>query len=138
MPTRRLARITGATLAFLLVAAVGGSVIGQRYFGPKTITAYFTSATGIYPGDEVRVVGGVKVGTITDIVPQGDRTAVVLKVDYGVAVPAAANAVIVAQSLVAARYVQLTPPPYVGGDVMVDGGTIPLEKNGDPGGVGFG
>ncbi|MCV7152893.1 MCE family protein [Mycolicibacterium pyrenivorans] len=129
MPTRRLARITGATLAFLLVAAVG-SVIGQRYFGPKTITAYFTSATGIYPGDEVRVVG-VKVGTITDIVPQGDRTAVVLKVDYGVAVPAAANAVIVAQSLVAARYVQLTPP-YVGGDVMVDGGTIPLEKTAIP------
>ena len=38
-------------------------IVRDVFFGPRTITAYFTTATAIYPGDEVRV-SGVKVGTI--------------------------------------------------------------------------
>ena len=80
----------------------------QSVFAPQTITAYFSSATGLYPGDEVRIAG-VRVGTIRSITPQPDRAAVTLEVDHGVRVPADAKAVIVAQNLVAARYVQLAP-----------------------------
>ena len=80
----------------------------RRVFEPQTITAYFSSATGLYPGDEVRIAG-VKVGTIRSITPQPEHAAVTLEVDHDVRVPADAKAVIVAQNLVAARYVQLAP-----------------------------
>ena len=68
----------------------------------------------IYPGDEVRV-SGVKVGTIDSIEPEGTQAKMTLKVDHGVPIPADAKAVIVAQNLVAARYVQLTPAYRNGG-----------------------
>ena len=54
-------------------------------FKPMTITAYFTSATAIYPGDQVRVAG-VKVGTITEIEPQGTKAKMSLAVDRAVPV----------------------------------------------------
>ncbi len=42
----------------------------KNLLSPKTIIAYFTSATAIYPGDESGVVG-VRVGTIDAIEPRG-------------------------------------------------------------------
>ena len=54
-------------------------------------------------------IAGVKIGTVRSITPQPDRVAVTLEIDHGVHVPADAKAVIVAQNLVAARYVQLAP-----------------------------
>ena len=57
-----------------------------------------------------------------------------MTVDHGVPVPADAKAVIVAQNLVAARYVQLTPAyrSSDGGPKMADGAVIPLERTGVP------
>ena len=108
MATRKpLAVVTAVILAIALVAGVV-VLVRQVFFGPNTITAYFPTATAIYPGDEVRV-SGVKVGKIDSIKPEGTQTKMTLKVDHGVPVPADAKAVIVAQNLVAARYVQLTP-----------------------------
>ena len=59
--------VTVAAIA-LAVALVAGAVflVRQVFFGPNTITAYFPTATSIYPGDEVRV-SGVKVGKIESI-----------------------------------------------------------------------
>ena len=89
---------------------VFGIAVGIRniFFRPTTITAYFPTATAIYPGDDVRV-SGLKVGTIESIEPQGTQAKMVMHVDRDVPIPADAKAVIVAQNLVAARYVQLTP-----------------------------
>ena len=97
---------------------VGGVavVVQQTFFRPKTITAYFTTATAIYPGDEVRIAG-VKVGTIDSIEPVGTQAKMTLHVDRGIRVPADAKAVIVAQNLVSARYVQLAPA-YESGPTM--------------------
>ena len=44
-----------------LVVAGAAVLVRNTFFGPRTITAYFPTATAIYPGDEVRV-SGVKVG----------------------------------------------------------------------------
>ena len=73
-----------SSAALVAAAAAGraarrgrGVVVRQTFFGPKTITAYFTSATAIYPGDEVRVAG-VKVGTIESIEPQGTQAKMTL------------------------------------------------------------
>jgi virulence factor Mce-like protein len=53
-------------------------------------------------------------------------------VDRDVPVPVDAKAVIVAQSLVAARYVQLTPPYETTGPTMADGAVIPVERTAIP------
>ena len=118
--------------AVLAVSLIGGVavVIGRTFFRPTAITAYFTTATAIYPGDEVRIAG-VKVGTIESIQPVGTQATMTLHVDRGIRVPADAKAVIVAQNLVSARYVQLTPA-YESGPAMGDGAVIPVERTAVP------
>ena len=110
-----------------------GTAIAVRntFFRPTTITAYFPTATAIYPGDDVRV-SGMKVGTIASIQPQGTRAKLVMHVDRNVSIPADAKAVIVAQNLVAARYVQLTPAYRSSGPTMRDGAVIPIERTAVP------
>jgi virulence factor Mce-like protein len=120
-------------LAVLAVCLVAGTafVVRQTFFAPMTITANFASATGLYPGDEVRIAG-VKVGNIRAIAAKPDRAEVILEVDHGVHVPADAKAVIVAQNLIAARYVQLAPLYTRGESQMTDGATIPVERTAVP------
>jgi phospholipid/cholesterol/gamma-HCH transport system substrate-binding protein len=121
--------------AALVVALAGGGFLALRalLFAPTKITAFFPTATAIYTGDDVKV-SGVKVGTIDSIEPQGTQTKMTLTVQHGVYVPADAKAVIVAQNLVAARYVQLTPAyrATAGGPKMADGSVIPLERTAVP------
>ncbi|GAA4082558.1 MCE family protein [Nonomuraea soli] len=83
-------------------------------------TAWFDSAVGLYPGSDVRVLG-VKVGRVAEVAPMGTRVRVVM--EYDGKVPADAEAVLVARSVVADRYVQLAPP-YTSGPVLADGGTV--------------
>jgi phospholipid/cholesterol/gamma-HCH transport system substrate-binding protein len=124
-----------AVAAVLVIALIGGGflVIRAAFFAPKTITAFFTTATAIYPGDDVRV-SGVKVGTIDSIEPQGTQTKLTMNVDHGISVPADAKAVIVAQNLIAARYVQLTPAYRAsdGGPKMADDAVIPVDRTAIP------
>ena len=131
---RRLRAIVAAALAVLLA---GGTVLALRntVFKPTRITALFTSATAIYPGDEVRVAG-VKVGTITAIDPQGTKAALSLSVKHGVPIPADAKAVLVAPNLVGARYVQLAPAYGAEGSAdvprMADGAVIGTDRTAVP------
>lgn len=120
--------IIGVVLA--IVAGLLG-VLRQTVLAPTVITAYFSSATGVYPGDEVRIAG-VEVGRIGAITPRPDHAEVILEVDNEFAVPADAKAVIVAQNLVAARYVQLAPLYRRGEPRMPDGGQIPVTRTAVP------
>ena len=123
-----------AALVMMLIAS-SAYILRNNDFGSKTITAYFTSAQAVYPGDEVRVAG-VKVGKIKAIEPDGTEAKMTLIVDNDVPVPADAKAVLVAQNLISARYVQLTPAygadDAVGGPTMSDGAVIPLERTAIP------
>ncbi|OBG27360.1 MCE family protein [Mycobacterium sp. 852002-51057_SCH5723018] len=130
IPRNRLATVAAVVLVGLLVAGTA-VLVRNTFFRPKTITAYFTTTTAIYPGDEVRV-SGVKVGSIKSIHPAGTVAKMTLKVDQGVPIPAGAKAVIVASNLVAARYVELTPAYRSSGPVMPDGGVIPVERTAVP------
>jgi phospholipid/cholesterol/gamma-HCH transport system substrate-binding protein len=130
MNRTQLSRAVAVALTALSIAA-GGLIIRNAYFRPTTITAYFTSATGIYAGDEVRVAG-VKVGTITNIQPVGGQVRVTLGVDRDVPVPADAKAVIVAQNLLSARYVGLAPAYESTGPVLPDGAVIPVDRTAIP------
>jgi virulence factor Mce-like protein len=117
----------------LIAVLVGGTalLVRRQYFGPQTITANFSSATGLYPGDEVRIAG-VRVGTVSAITPQSKQAVVTMDVDHGVRVPADAKAVIVAQNLVAARYVQLAPLYKPGEPRMQSGAVIPPQRTAVP------
>ncbi|HUB56034.1 MAG TPA: MCE family protein [Mycobacterium sp.] len=130
LPRNRLTAAVALALAALLIA---GAVVMVRqiFFAPKTITAYFTSATAIYPGDQVRV-SGVKVGTIKSIEPQGTQAKLTLHVDRDVPIPADAKAIIFTENLVAARFVELTPAYRTSGPVMADGAVIPVQRTAVP------
>ena len=127
--SRIISAVLVVTLAAMLLA---GSVLAyQKMFGPRSISAVFTATTGIYKGDEVQVAG-VKVGSVTGMAPQGTSVRLDMKVDRGVKIPADAQAIIIAQNLVADRVVALTPAYRTEGPVMPDGGVIPLEQTGVP------
>ncbi|MGW0173200.1 MCE family protein [Rhodococcus sp. NPDC003322] len=122
--------LIGGGAAVVVAALVAGVLYFFPGIGKTTITAEFPSTTGLYAGDDVRVLG-VKVGTIGSIDPNGTGATVVMNVDRSVDIPADAKAIIVAPSLVAARFVQLTPV-YDGGDTMSDGAEIPVERTAVP------
>lgn len=129
------ARLRPVLLVILSALSVLGSavLVHQHFFAPRTITAYFASATGIYPGDQVRIAG-VPTGTVESIEPVGTQARMVLAVDRDVPVPADAQAVVVASSLVSARYVQLTPAyaSATGGPLLADGAVIGVERTAVP------
>ncbi|WP_063058827.1 MCE family protein [Nocardia sienata] len=123
-------RIVAGVLAVAVVAAAF-VVVNRTLLAPATIRAVFGTATAIYPGDDVRV-SGVKVGTIAGIEPHGTTVEMELSIDRDVDIPAEAGAVIVAQSLVDSRYVQLTPAYRGEGETLRDGAVIPLERTAVP------
>src|SRR5437879_2339643 len=131
----RVARVVAAVLVGLIGAAAL-LLVRETFWRPTTISAYFVSATAIYPGDDVRVAG-IKVGRITSIQPQGSQVKMILTVDHAVRIPAEVKAVIVAANLISARYVELTPAyrrsgPTSGGPTMPDGAVIPTERTAVP------
>ena len=130
MARKRLVAGLAVVLAALLIAGTA-VLIRQAFWRPSTITAYFSTATGIYPGDDVRIVG-IKVGSISAIQPKGSRTELTMRLAHGVPIPADAKAVIVAPNLVAARYVQLAPAYESSGPTMPDGAVIPIERTAVP------
>ncbi|GAA4805126.1 MCE family protein [Nocardioides caeni] len=96
----------------------------------KTVTAHFPRAVSVYEGTDVRILG-VNVGEVTAVTPEGNSVRVDMEYDASYDVPADAKAVIVTPTLVADRFVQLTPV-FTGGEVMATGADIPLEETGVP------
>jgi len=129
--TKPRIRLAAAVMLLALIAGASTWLVHATAFAPKTITAYFTNATAIYPGDEVRV-SGVKVGNITAIEPQGTASKVAMRIDRRVPVPENADAVLVAPNLVAARYIQLAAPSSPSPAIIADGAQIPLNRTAVP------
>ena len=96
----------------------------------RTVTAYFSRAVSIYKGSEVRVMG-VKIGTVTAVVPEGNDVRVSMEYDPQYKLPAGAKAAIVTPTLTADRFVQIAPA-YTGGPLMQDGARIALAETGTP------
>ncbi|MGY2003115.1 MCE family protein [Blastococcus sp. SYSU DS1024] len=120
----------GVALAatLVLVGALGWTVL--RPAGQYRVTAWFGQAVGLYAGSDVRVLG-IEVGEITEVRPEGGRVRVEMAIDDDYDIPADANAVVLAPSLVSDRYVQFAPV-YDGGPAMRDGAEVPLERTATP------
>ena len=119
----------GVAVAFAL-ALIGGLYLVWPGRAGHQVVGYFTSAVGLYRGDDVRVVG-VPVGSIESIEPQANAVKITMSVRSGVKVPADARAIIMAPNLVDARFIQLTPA-YTGGPAMADGASIGPDHTGVP------
>jgi phospholipid/cholesterol/gamma-HCH transport system substrate-binding protein len=115
--------------ALVAMAAAGAYLVWPSRAGQQVV-GYFTSAVGLYPGDDVRIVG-VPVGTVDSIEPRASDVKITMTVKNGVKVPADAKALIIAPNLVSARFIQLTPA-YTGGAVMADGAQIGLDRTAVP------
>ena len=129
-----MSRLLSTTAAKIvaLIAVIALVIVAVWFFTArtKTVIAYFESTRGIYEDDTVRVLG-VRVGTISEITTEDGKSKVTMDVNRDVHIPADANALLVAQSLVAERFVQLTPA-YTGGDELESGGEIPIERTAVP------
>ncbi|WP_232331680.1 MCE family protein [Nocardia puris] len=116
----------------VVLALIAGFVLWQGFDRLTTtrITAYFDRSVGIYEGSDVRILG-VSVGRVAAVEPMGDQVRVDLRVDRGFDVPADARAAQITPSVVADRYIQLTPA-YTGGPKMARTATIPRERTVTP------
>ncbi len=131
LTTRRDRLVLGAGVAFLTAALIAGGVLVYGSLHPsKTVTAYFAETIGVYPGSTVRILG-VPVGTVDSVIPVGTRVRVVMTLNSGVPVPANADAVVIAPSVVADRYIQLTPA-YTRGAQLASGAVIPVTRTAVP------
>ncbi|MDI2029225.1 MCE family protein [Saccharopolyspora sp. TS4A08] len=118
-----------------IVIAVALVVTGTTWWAVASaartsVTAHFGATVGLFPGSDVRVLG-MRVGSVTEVVPEGTRVRVEMRIDDGTPIPADAKAVAVAPSLVSDRYVQLAPV-YEGGPQLADGAVIPRERTATP------
>ena len=74
---RRGLRLALAVLLAVFVAL--GAYLAWPGSGGNKIVGYFTSAVGLYPGDQIRIVG-VPVGTIDSIEPRAEDGKITMSV----------------------------------------------------------
>jgi phospholipid/cholesterol/gamma-HCH transport system substrate-binding protein len=129
-PSSRNRWLRFAVVAMLVAGLAGGAYLVWPRATSHQVIAYFPSTVGLYPGDDVRVVG-VPVGKITSIEPRAEDVKVTMDVDADVKLPADARAIIIAPNLVSARFIQFTPA-YTKGPVMAGGAQIGLDRTGVP------
>lgn len=124
--TRRVAALVA------IVVAIAGAGVWIKASEPDTltVTATFPRTIGLYPGDDVRVVG-VPMGTIKEINPQGGHIDVVMELDPATPVAADTGAVIVPPGVLSSRYIQLTEP-WIKGPTLADGATIDASRTAAP------
>ncbi len=123
-----LKKFVAPAVVVLALVATGLAFLGGE--SHKTLTAHFPRAISVFEGSEVRVLG-VPVGTVDSVTPSGTDVVVTMRYDADVDLPADAQAVIVAPSIVGDRFVQLTPV-YTGGEVMKDGATLDADQTAVP------
>jgi virulence factor Mce-like protein len=124
----RLPRPTALLLVLAMLATGCGLLPGN---GSYEIAAELTRSYNLFPGSPVRVLG-VEVGRIVDLEVEPGRSTVkvLMRVDGDIDLPADASAIVVPESLLGERYVQL--PAYDGGPRLEAGAVIPVERTSVP------
>lgn len=130
----RSPRVTIALAIVLAITLIGGIGAAARplWSSPLStrLVAYFDNSTGVYPGDDVLILG-VRVGKIQTIEPQPQRARIAFTVDRKYHIPADVRAVIISPQLVTARAIQLAPA-YTGGPQISDNAVIPQDRTAVP------
>jgi virulence factor Mce-like protein len=121
-------RLLAAVIAALLLTATFFVFTGGG--SQRTLTAHFSRAVAVYKGSDVRLMG-VRIGSVDAVVPEGDSVRVEMTYDATYKLPAGAKAMIVTPTLVADRFVQISPA-WTKGAVMQDDADIPLDRTASP------
>jgi virulence factor Mce-like protein len=118
-------------VALCLVAAVVAATVLYRLDRPeRRLVAHFTGTVGVHNGSDVRVMG-VRIGEVLTVTPEGRTVRVEMRYDASFDLPADAQALVVAPSVVSDRYIQLTPA-YTVGAVLPDGADLPVDRTAVP------
>ncbi|MBW3647214.1 MAG: MCE family protein [Actinobacteria bacterium] len=128
--SRRAARCALIVVALALFGGVAGCGTFAGEPEQRSLTADFERTVGLYVSSDVRVLG-VRIGKVTGIEPRGTSVRVTMTYDAKYDVPADAQAVLVAPSIVSDRYVQLTPV-FQGGEVLADGAVLGTDRTDVP------
>lgn len=129
LPAAMVRLVVGAVLVAVVAGVAAYALFGRG--STRTVTAQFSAAVGIYPGTPVDILG-VPVGSVQKVTPAGDHVTVEMSYDSKYQVPADPIAVIVANSLVSDRYIQLAPVYPGRGPTLADGATIPMSRTAAP------
>jgi phospholipid/cholesterol/gamma-HCH transport system substrate-binding protein len=111
----------GSAFALLLT----GGVFARTY----KVTAVFTDAAGIQPGDKV-TVAGLPAGTVKALRIEHGQVAIDLAVNKSVSVPADSDAEVVIETLLGRRAISLVAGQS--DEELVDGSVIPADRTTTP------
>jgi phospholipid/cholesterol/gamma-HCH transport system substrate-binding protein len=120
------------TVVVVLAIVVGG----VAYFllsgnSTKKVSAQFSSAVGVYKGTPVKILG-IDVGEVTGVKPNGATVTVTMEYDSKYKLPTNAISVIVANSLVSDRFIQLAPAYKGSGPSLGRDAKIPQSRTAAP------
>lgn len=128
-------RVWSAVVAIPLVAlggfALSACVGGDPSYG---VTAYFSSAEGLFPGNAVEVLG-VQRGTVDSVTPQQGRVMVRMTIDGAQKLPAGVDATLTTPEILGEPSVELFPG-YRQGATLGAGGVIPESRTSVPESIG--
>ena len=134
MPSMRRLRVWArpAAVGVVIAAVIAAGIFYLSSNGPSqmTITALFSTAPGLYAGNQVKILG-MPVGTVTKVTPGPSYVTVQMEVPTSIPIPADAQALIMAPQVVNDRYVQLNPA-YSGGPRMKDDAVIGMSRTAVP------
>jgi len=131
--TKGLRRLVTSPLTVLVV--IGAVVVALAAWGivaltsgPQTyqVSAMFSSAPGVYPGNAVKVLG-VKVGRVLAVTPDPEGVKVDMAIDTTTKIPAGVKAYLMAPNVVNDRFIELDPG-YTGGSTLPAGTTVPMTR----------
>jgi phospholipid/cholesterol/gamma-HCH transport system substrate-binding protein len=133
IPYGPLIKFTALTVVVALATTVLALTIANASPGEHTAyTARFTDASGLLPGDDVRIAG-VVVGTVDDIRIVDRRVAeVAFSVSRDQRLPASVTGAILYKNLIGQRFLSLALGAGPTGDTLPPGGTIPVERTRPP------
>jgi phospholipid/cholesterol/gamma-HCH transport system substrate-binding protein len=124
---RVVLRVAAVVVGLAVVIGVGVHLARPE---PMRLSAMFNDTTGLYVGNDVRVLG-VDIGKVTAVKPSGETVRVDMEFPHGTEIPANAQAAIMQSSLVTDRFVELTPA-YRSGRQIADGTLLPLSRTHNP------
>ena len=116
--------------AVAVVLALAAITFGLRGSSERHVSAVFPRTVSLFEGSDVRIMG-IRVGEVDKITPSGTSVRVDMTYDASYDLPVDVKAVIVSPSIIADRFVQLTPA-YSGGAVLASGAVVGQERTGVP------
>ena len=123
---------TFAVVVALATTVLGLTIAGAQGGARTGYSATFTDASGLLPGDDVRIAG-VVVGSVDAVAIVDRRLAKVdFSVDAGQPLPASATAAILYKNLIGQRFLSLGQGAGPTGAVLKAGDTIPVAHTRAP------